>query len=68
MAMVVIGSENFEASRDFLVRDFGFRISDLIEDRIVFMRCHPNPFHHTFAVGAGKQQPFSSRELHGDGH
>lgn len=48
---VVIGSSNFEQSRDSLVRDFGFRISDLIDDRIAFMRCHPNPFHHTFAVG-----------------
>ncbi|WP_275629567.1 VOC family protein [Pseudomonas sp. 273] len=56
---VVIGSENFEASRDSLVNDFGFRISDLIEDRIVFMRCHPNPFHHTFAVG-----PASSSHFH----
>ncbi|WP_321818415.1 MULTISPECIES: VOC family protein [unclassified Paraburkholderia] len=56
---VVIGSENFEASRDSLVSDFGFRISDLIEDRIVFMRCHPNPYHHTFAVG-----PASSSHFH----
>ncbi|KFG93428.1 2,3-dihydroxy-p-cumate-3,4-dioxygenase [Burkholderia paludis] len=56
---IVIGAENFEASRDSLVRDFGFRISDLIEDRIVFMRCHPNPFHHTFAVG-----PASSSHFH----
>ena len=56
---VVIGAENFEESRDSLVRDFGFRVSDLIEDRIVFMRCHPNPFHHTFAVG-----PASSSHFH----
>ena len=55
---VVIGSENFEASRDSLVRDFGFRISDLIEDRIVFLRCHPNPFHHTFAVGPANTSHF----------
>lgn len=55
---VVIGSENFEASRDALVKDFGFRISDLIEDRIVFMRCHPNPFHHTFAVGPASASHF----------
>ncbi|MCD9027981.1 VOC family protein [Luteimonas sp. BDR2-5] len=48
---VVIGSAGFPESRDALVRDFGFRISDHIEGRIAFMRCHPNPFHHTFAVG-----------------
>lgn len=56
---VVIGSANFEGSLDSLVNDFGFRISDLIENRIVFMRCHPNPFHHTFAVG-----PASSSHFH----
>jgi len=55
---VVIGSENFEESKDSLVRDFGFRISDLIEDKIVFMRCHPNPFHHTFAVGPASVSHF----------
>lgn len=51
---VVIGSNNFDASRDSLVRDFGFRISDIIEGRAAFMRCHPNPFHHTFAVLAAQ--------------
>lgn len=55
---VVISSADFEASRDALVRDFGFRISDLIEDRIAFMRCHPNPFHHTFAVGPASVSQF----------
>jgi 2,3-dihydroxy-p-cumate/2,3-dihydroxybenzoate 3,4-dioxygenase len=56
---VVISSPDFEASRDAFVRDFGFRISDYIEDRIAFMRCHPNPFHHTFAIG-----PSSASQLH----
>jgi len=55
---IVIGSENFEASRDSLVQDFGFRISDLIEGRITFMRCHPNPYHHTFAVGPASTSHF----------
>jgi 2,3-dihydroxy-p-cumate/2,3-dihydroxybenzoate 3,4-dioxygenase len=50
---VVISSPDFEASRDALARDFGFRISDYIEGRIAFMRCHPNPFHHSLAVGPG---------------
>ncbi|HUD42517.1 MAG TPA: VOC family protein [Dokdonella sp.] len=55
---IVIGSGDFEATRDSLVNDFGFRISDLIEGRIVFMRCHPNPFHHTFAVGPASRSHF----------
>ncbi|MFT3792225.1 MAG: VOC family protein [Rudaea sp.] len=56
---VVISSADFQGTREALVRDFGFRISDFIEDRIAFMRCHPNPFHHTFAVG-----PASVSQLH----
>lgn len=55
---VVIGSADFDASREALVRDFGFRISDHIEGRIAFMRCHPNPFHHTFAVGPSSVSHF----------
>jgi 2,3-dihydroxy-p-cumate/2,3-dihydroxybenzoate 3,4-dioxygenase len=55
---VVISSANFEASRDALVHDFGFRISDYIEHRIAFMRCHPNPYHHTFAVGPASVSQF----------
>lgn len=51
---VVIGAVDFEASCKAFIDDFGFRVSDFIEDRISFMRCHPNPFHHTFAVGPAK--------------
>lgn len=56
---VVIGAVDFEACCKAFVDDFGFRVSDFIEDRISFMRCHPNPFHHTLAVG-----PASANRLH----
>lgn len=56
---IVIGAADFEACSKAFIDDFGFRVSDFIEDRITFMRCHPNPFHHTFAVG-----PASSNRLH----
>lgn len=56
---VVIGSRDFDAACNSFVQNFGFRISDFIEDRICFMRCFPNPFHHTFAVG-----PSSKNRLH----
>lgn len=49
---VVIGSADFAATKAALLRDFGFAESDFVEDRFSFMRCFPNPFHHTFAVGA----------------
>lgn len=56
---VVIGAVDFEACCKAFIEDFGFRVSDFIEDRISFMRCHPNPYHHTLAVG-----PASSNRLH----
>ncbi|MBL8360945.1 MAG: VOC family protein [Rubrivivax sp.] len=49
---VVIGCADFAAAQGALLRDFGFVQSDFVEDRFSFMRCFPNPFHHTFAVGA----------------
>lgn len=49
---VVIGSGDFAATQGALLRDFGFVESDFVEDRFSFMRCFPNPYHHTFAVGA----------------
>lgn len=49
---VVIGTSSFEAARETMLEKFGFRISDYVEDRFAFMRAFPNPFHHTFALGA----------------
>jgi len=48
---VVIGVSDFAKTYESMARDFGFVPSDLVEDRFAFMRCFPNPFHHTFAVG-----------------
>jgi len=52
---VVIGAVEFEKSCEAFIQDFNFKVSDFIEDRISFMRCHPNPLHHTFAVGPAKE-------------
>jgi len=49
---VVIGSADFAGTQAALLRDFGFVQSDFVEDRFSFMRCFPNPYHHSFAVGA----------------
>jgi 2,3-dihydroxy-p-cumate/2,3-dihydroxybenzoate 3,4-dioxygenase len=49
---VVVGSNDFAGAKQALLRDFGFVESDFVEDRFTFMRGFPNPFHHSFAVGA----------------
>jgi 2,3-dihydroxy-p-cumate/2,3-dihydroxybenzoate 3,4-dioxygenase len=48
---VVIGVADFAKTYASVSRDFGFVPSDLVEDRFAFMRCFPNPYHHTFALG-----------------
>ena len=49
---VVIGTADFAGTFDSLTRDFGFVVSDFVEDRFSFLRCFPNPLHHSLAVGA----------------
>jgi 2,3-dihydroxy-p-cumate/2,3-dihydroxybenzoate 3,4-dioxygenase len=49
---VVIGTADFAGATQTLTRDFGFVVSDFVEDRFAFMRCFPNPLHHSLAVGA----------------
>ena len=51
---VVIGSPHYEEAYKTLTNDFGFATSDYIENMIYFMRCYPNPLHHTFAIGPAK--------------
>jgi len=49
---VVIGIKDFAGTYRALRGNFGFAESDFVEDRFSFLRCFPNPFHHTFAIGA----------------
>ncbi len=49
---VVIGTPDFAGTLRSLTQDFGFVVSDFVEDRFSFMRCFPNRFHHSLAVGA----------------
>lgn len=55
---VVINAKESEKAKDIFVKDFGFKISDFIEDSIYFMRCHPNPYHHTFGIGPSDENRF----------
>ena len=56
---VVIGTSDFAGTFGALTRDFGFVVSDFVEDRFSFLRGFPNPYHHSFAVGAS-----TSNHLH----
>ena len=52
---VVLTVTEFERVTDFLVKNLNFNVSDFVEGRFAFMRCHPNPLHHSFALGKGEE-------------
>jgi 2,3-dihydroxy-p-cumate/2,3-dihydroxybenzoate 3,4-dioxygenase len=47
---VVVGVEKLDETLAFLVDKLGFRISDFVDGFAAFLRCHPNPYHHTLAL------------------
>lgn len=52
---VVIEVTDLAAVLAFLVDQANFRTSDYVEGRIHFLRCFPNPLHHSFAVQQGAE-------------
>jgi len=48
---VVIAVKNYDAMVAFLTQKLGFAVSDYVDGAFSFLRCFPNPYHHTFAVG-----------------
>jgi 2,3-dihydroxy-p-cumate/2,3-dihydroxybenzoate 3,4-dioxygenase len=48
---VVLSVDRFDEMASYLTSNLGFAISDFVEGRFAFMRCQPNPLHHTFAIG-----------------
>ena len=51
---VVLGSPSKADTERFLTEELNFRVSDKIGDVVTFMRCFPNPLHHSFGVGGGE--------------
>ena len=49
---LVIGSPNAAAAVEFFVRQLNFRVSDQVEGIVTFMRCFPNPLHHSLGIAA----------------
>lgn len=52
---VVLTSADRPATERFLLEHMNFRVSDRIQNVVSFMRCFPNPYHHSLGVGAGPQ-------------
>jgi len=47
---VVVRSAQRDAMLRTLIGDLNFRVSDHFADQVAFLRCFPNPFHHSFGV------------------
>jgi 2,3-dihydroxy-p-cumate/2,3-dihydroxybenzoate 3,4-dioxygenase len=51
---VVFRTPDYAEAIGFFTGVLNFRVSDAIEDMVTFMRCFPNPFHHSVGIGKGK--------------
>ena len=50
---VVINVKSYADAHRFWIEDLGFAVSDHVPGRIAFLRCWPNPLHHSFALLEG---------------
>jgi 2,3-dihydroxy-p-cumate/2,3-dihydroxybenzoate 3,4-dioxygenase len=48
---VVIRCKNRDAVLRTLTEKLNFKVSDHFGDQVAFLRCFPNPYHHSFGVG-----------------
>ncbi len=48
---VVVGTDRFDEAERRFRDDLNFRTSDRMDPIIFWMRCFPNPLHHSFAIG-----------------
>jgi len=51
---LVMKSPRLEETVAFFRDTLGFSLSDEIDGRVCFLRCTPNPFHHSLGIGAGE--------------
>jgi 2,3-dihydroxy-p-cumate/2,3-dihydroxybenzoate 3,4-dioxygenase len=52
---VVLNVASYAAAHRFWVKQLGFEISDHVPGKIAFLRCWPNPLHHSLALLTGEQ-------------
>jgi 2,3-dihydroxy-p-cumate/2,3-dihydroxybenzoate 3,4-dioxygenase len=50
---VVINVADFDQALHWLTEKLGFRVSDFVPGFAAFLRCFPNPLHHSFAILTG---------------
>ncbi len=48
---VVVNFPDWPAATKFFQEVMNFKTSDCVDGFVAFMRCFPNPYHHTFGIG-----------------
>ncbi|HEY1706912.1 MAG TPA: VOC family protein [Rhizomicrobium sp.] len=51
---VVLNVQNHAATERFFLEQLNFRASDRIDGAVTFLRCFPNPLHHSLGLSNGK--------------
>jgi 2,3-dihydroxy-p-cumate/2,3-dihydroxybenzoate 3,4-dioxygenase len=49
---IVIGVKRFDETARWLMDDFGFKASDYVIGMFAFLRCWPDPYHHSLGLEA----------------
>ena len=52
---VVIRCKNRDAVLRTLTEQLNFKVSDHFGDQVAFLRCFPNPYHHSFGLSRGDE-------------
>ena len=52
---VVVGAIDPAATIRFFTDHLNFKVSDSVGEMVTFMRCFPNPLHHSFAISAASE-------------
>ncbi len=55
---LVIAVKDLPAAERFCLEEMNFRASDRIEGAVTFMRCFPNPLHHSMGLSQSKTNNF----------
>jgi len=55
---LVVCTDRYEASEDHFTQKLNFRVSDRMEPAVHWMRCFPNPLHHSLGVARADKRRF----------
>lgn len=53
---VLVTTPDFDHALEQFTTTFNFRVSDQTPGHSAFLRCFPNPFHHSFGVAKGRER------------